>query len=181
MGVLSEIIYNLLQFVAGLIGGMLLLRFWMQAIRVRPPNSFGGFVFAVTDWLVKPLRRVIPGVGGYDWASLLGAFLIGMLFASAVGLLFGSLTIKAVLVGALAVVVNWTYYGLVVIVLLQVAMSWINPHAPQAPFINALTAPLLRPIRRIVPPIGNVDISPMIMMFVIYVLWRVVMQLITYI
>ena len=62
--------------VAGVVGGVLLLRFWMQVIRVRPPASVAQFTFTLTDWLVRPLRRILPGVGGFDWASLIGAFLI---------------------------------------------------------------------------------------------------------
>ncbi|HEX7642241.1 MAG TPA: YggT family protein [Burkholderiaceae bacterium] len=177
---LYEIIYNLLQYVSGILGGMFLLRFWMQAIRVRPPNNFGDFIFALTDWLVKPMRRVIPGFGGYDWASLLGALVIGLLFAGAIAAIFGPLTPEAIFVGALSALLDWTYYGLLVVVLLQVAISWINPYAPQAGFINSLTAPLLRPIRRVVRPIGNIDISPMILMFLIYVVWRIAKQLLSY-
>jgi YggT family protein len=74
--------------VAGVIGGVLLLRFWMQVTRVRPPASIAQFTFTLTDWLVRPLRRILPGVGGYDWASLIGAFLI-VLVASSVLLLAG--------------------------------------------------------------------------------------------
>ena len=59
--------------VASFLGGILLLRFWMQAVRVRPPTMVAQFTYAITDWLVKPLRRVVAGFGGYDWASLIGA------------------------------------------------------------------------------------------------------------
>jgi YggT family protein len=68
--------------VAGVLGGVLLLRFWMQVIRVRPPASVAQFTFTLTDWLVRPLRRILPGVGGYDWASLIGAFLVVLLASS---------------------------------------------------------------------------------------------------
>ena len=61
--------------VAGVRGGVLLLRFWRQVTRVRPPASVAQFTFTLSDWLVRPLRRIVPGMGGYDWASLLGAFL----------------------------------------------------------------------------------------------------------
>jgi len=67
-------IFNLIvDTVATLLAGLLLLRFWMQAVRVRPPLSLSQFMFRLTDWLVLPLRRVLPGLGGYDWASLVGA------------------------------------------------------------------------------------------------------------
>jgi YggT family protein len=72
---------------ASVLGGVLLLRFWMQVIRVRPPASIGQFTFTLSDWLVRPLRRLVPGMGGYDWASLIGAFLV-VLLASSVMLLY---------------------------------------------------------------------------------------------
>jgi len=68
---------------AGVLGGVLLLRFWMQVIRVRPPASVAQFTFTLSDWLVRPLRRLVPGMGGFDWASLLGAL---CLFAAAFAL-----------------------------------------------------------------------------------------------
>ena len=68
--------------IATLLGGALLLRFWMQAIRVRPPQSVAQFTVQLSDWLVRPVRRIVPGMGGYDWASLIGAFLIVLLATS---------------------------------------------------------------------------------------------------
>src|SRR5687768_916950 len=73
---LQSIFTLIVDVIAGLLGGVLLLRFWMQVVRVRPPNTLGQFIYQLTDWLVKPLRRLLPGVGGYDWASLIGAILI---------------------------------------------------------------------------------------------------------
>ncbi len=67
---------------ATVLGAVLLLRFWMQAIRVRPPASVAQITFTLSDWLVKPLRRVEPGADGYDWASLIGAFIVVLLATS---------------------------------------------------------------------------------------------------
>ena len=71
-------LYNIfslvLDTIATILAAILLLRFWMQAVRVRPPSSIAQFMFQLTDWMVKPMRRLVPGVAGYDWASLLGAF-----------------------------------------------------------------------------------------------------------
>ena len=77
-----SIVMLIVDAIATLLGGALLLRFWMQAIRVRPPSSVAQFTFQLSDWLVRPLRRIVPGVGGYDWASLIGAFLIVLLATS---------------------------------------------------------------------------------------------------
>ena len=79
----------IVDIVAGLLGGVLLLRFWTNAIRVRLPDQIRQFVHTITDWLVMPLRRVVPCTRGYDWASLIGAFLV-VLVASTVLLLAGA-------------------------------------------------------------------------------------------
>jgi YggT family protein len=146
--------------VAGVLGGVLLLRFWMQVIRVRPPASVGQFTFTLSDWLVRPLRRIVPGMGGYDWASLIGAFLV-VLAASSLMLLFGA-SAQAVLLYALYRLLTWIIYGFMGLLLLEVIFSWVNPYAPLAPFVRALNDPLLRPIRRVVPPIGGIDFSVLV-------------------
>ena len=143
--------------IATLLGGALLLRFWMQAIRVRPPASVAQFTFQLSDWLVRPLRRIVPGVGGYDWASLIGAFLI-VLLATSVLLLVG-LSPQMVALAALQRFLSWILYGFMALLIVEAIFSWVNPHAPLAPFVRALNDPLLRPIRRVVPLVGNLDLS----------------------
>ena len=146
--------------IAGVLGGVLLLRFWMQVIRVRPPSSIGQFIFTLTDWLVRPLRRIVPGMGGYDWASLIGAFLV-VLVASSVLLLAG-FSGQAVLLYALYRILTWIIYGFMGLLIIEVIFSWINPHAPLAPFVHALNEPLLRPLRRVIPPLGGLDITVLV-------------------
>lgn len=154
---LFQIVSLLVNTITGLLGGLLLLRFWMQAIRVRPPNTVGQFTFTLTDWLVLPLRRVIAGVGGYDWASLVGAFLVSLV-ASLLYLLFG-FPLAAVLVIALQNLAQSMIYGLMLLLVVEVIFSWINPMAPAAPFVRALNYPLLRALRRVLPPVGGLDLS----------------------
>ncbi|WP_348696494.1 YggT family protein [Duganella fentianensis] len=143
--------------IATLLGGALLLRFWMQAIRVRPPSSVAQFTFQLSDWLVRPLRRIVPGVGGYDWASLIGAFLIVLLATSV--LLLAGLSPQMVALAALQRFLSWILYGFMALLIVEAIFSWVNPHAPLAPFVRALNEPLLRPIRRTVPLVGNLDLS----------------------
>lgn len=146
--------------VASVLGAVLLLRFWMQVIRVRPPASVAQFTFTVSDWLVKPLRRVVPGTGGYDWASLIGAFLV-VLVASSLLFAVGA-TAEQVLILALGRLVKWILYGFIALLIVEAIFSWVNPHAPLAPFVHALNEPLLRPIRRVVPPLGGLDLSVLV-------------------
>ena len=70
--------YDLENAAATIVAGLLLFRFWMQAVRVRPPFSLGQFIFRLTDWLVLPLRRLLPALGRLDTASLVGAWLVVM-------------------------------------------------------------------------------------------------------
>ena len=154
--------------IATLLGGALLLRFWMQAIRVRPPSSVAQFTFQLSDWLVRPLRRIVPGVGGYDWASLIGAFLIVALATSV--LLIAGWNAQAILLLALQRFLQWILYGFMILLVLEAVFSWINPHAPLAPFVRALNEPLLRPIRRLLPNLGGIDVSPIILILLLYFL-----------
>jgi YggT family protein len=155
--VLISILKLIVDAIAVLLGGALLLRFWMQAIRVRPPSSVAQFTFQLSDWLVRPLRRIVPGVGGYDWASLIGAFVI-VLAATSVMFLAGW-PAQSVLLAAMQRFLEWILYGFMALLVIEAIFSWVNPHAPLAPFVRALNEPLLRPIRRVVPLVGNLDLS----------------------
>lgn len=152
-----SIIKLIVDAAATLLGGALLLRFWMQAIRVRPPSSVAQFTFQLSDWLVRPLRRIVPGVGGYDWASLIGAYLIVLLATSV--LFLAGWSAPAVVLAASQRFLEWILYGFMALLVVEAIFSWVNPHAPLAPFVRALNDPLLRPIRRVVPLVGNLDLS----------------------
>ena len=153
-----DILQLIVNAAASVLGGVLLLRFWMQATRVRPPASVAQFIFALSDWLVRPMRRIVPGMGGYDWASLIGAFLVVLLATSVIPLIVG-VGFDVVFLMALQRFFNWIIYGFMALLIIEAIFSWINPHAPLAPFVHALNDPLLRPIRRVVPPIGGIDLS----------------------
>lgn len=142
---------------ASVLGGVLLLRFWMQATRVRPPMQVAQFTYTLSDWLVKPLRRILPGVGGYDWASLIGAFLVVLVATSLMAI--SGWDAQMIFIGALYRFLNWIIYGFMALLIIEVIFSWVNPNAPLAPFVSALNYPLLRPLRRIIPPIGGIDFS----------------------
>jgi YggT family protein len=159
---LLNILRYIIEVASGVLGAVLLLRFWMQAIRVRPPGSVAQFTYTVTDWMVKPLRRIMPGIGGYDWASLVGAFLVAVV-ASAFFFLFG-FDAHAVLLHALIRFLDWILYGFMALLIIEAIFSWINPNAPLAPFVHALNEPLLRPVRKVVPPLGGMDLSVLVVL-----------------
>ena len=159
---LTSILTLIVDVIASVLGGVLLLRFWMQVVRVRPPAALGQFIFQLTDWLVRPLRRVMPGVGGYDWASLIGACLV-IVLAVAINLaLYARFSPQFLVLLSLMRFFEWVFYGFMGLLIIEAIFSWVNPHAPLAPFIRALNDPLLRPLRRVVPLIGNVDLTPLV-------------------
>ncbi|MGZ8290255.1 MAG: YggT family protein [Telluria sp.] len=153
---------------ATILGGVLMLRFWMQAIRVRPPQSVAQFTFTLSDWLVRPLRRIVPGVGGYDWASLIGAFLV-VLLATSIILITGA-SGEAVFLLALYRFLSWIIYGFIALLIIEAIFSWVNPHAPLAPFVRALNDPLLRHLRRVVPLVGGLDLSLLVALILLQIM-----------
>jgi YggT family protein len=168
--VLTDALRFLLNVVFGLLVYTALLRFIMQWMRAPFRNPVGQAVSALTDWAVKPLRKLIPGFGGYDWASLVAAWVLQALWLVAVSALTGPLgalgsASTAGLIAVLAVMelIKAALWIAIVAVFAQALLSWVAPDGPLAGVLNALTFPLLAPIRRLIPPLGGVlDLSPLI-------------------
>ena len=167
---LSDALRFLLNVVFGLFVYTALLRFIMQWMRAPFRNPVGQAVTALTDWAVKPMRKLLPGFGGYDWASLVVALLLQMAWLAAVTALTGPLATLATgsglgLIAVIAIIelVKAALWIVIVAVFVQALLSWVAPDGPLAGVLNALTFPLLAPVRRIVPPIGGtLDLSPLI-------------------
>ena len=158
----ANIVSLIIDTVSTLLAGVLLLRFWMQAVRVRPPFSLGQFMFRTTDWLVLPLRRVLPGLGGFDWASLVGGLLIALLSVAIELGVRSAFAVELWLMLSLHSLIHWVVYGFIGLLFLEVIFSWVNPDAPLAPIVRALNQPLMHPLRRFIPPIAGVDLSPIL-------------------
>jgi YggT family protein len=143
-----------------------LVRFWMQAFRAPSRNPIAQFSMALTDWAVKPLRRVIPGVFNLDWSSLIVAGLLEFVLQVLLVVVAGVSPIEnpgvlsVLLFLAFVKLVRLSIYIFMGAVIIQAVLSWVNPYHPVAPFFAALTNPFLNPVKRVIPPIGGVDISP---------------------
>ena len=144
-----------------------LVRFWMQALRAPTRNPFAQFSIALTDFAVRPLRRVIPGFFRLDMASLV----VALLFEFVLQLILVALrgvnpfenpagVMPVLLFYGFVQLVRLSIYIFMVALLLQAVISWVSPHHPVAPFFDAFTRPMLGPLRKVVPLIGGVDISP---------------------
>ena len=163
--------------VAGLFAGFLLLRFWMQALRVRPPMGLAQSVFQITDWVIHPIRRLIPGFAGYDWASLIATFLVALLALTLEYILIPRVSFSVIALLAVFRLAQWILYGFMALLVLEAVFSWVNPHAPFAPFIRALNEPVLSPLRRIIPVLGGIDFSTLVALIGLQVLNRLLDEL----
>jgi YggT family protein len=157
-----EIISFLLDVAVGLLGGACLLRLYMQYQRISFKNPIGHFVFAVTDWLVLPLRRVLPSVGRWDTASLVAAFLLELAKYVLLWLLAGRTTGFGVLpLLAVFALLRLVISALTILVIAYAILSWVRADSPIADVIGRLCSPLLRPWRRLIPLVGGIDLSPL--------------------
>ena len=113
-----------------------LVRFWMQALRAPARNPIAQFTMALTDWAVKPLRRVIPGVFNLDWASLAVAWAFEFLLQFLLLMLVGGSPIEnpavlsVLLVLAFVKLVRLSIYVFIGAVIIQAVLSWVNPKPP---------------------------------------------------
>ena len=179
---LTQLLYQVFDWLFGFFTMALLARFLMQWARAPFRNPLGAFVIAITDWAVKPTRRLIPSAFGWDLPSLLLAWLLQLIFHGLVFSLSGSAQITSgfipAAVGWLALlavveVMRTALYLLTGVVIISALLSWINPYAPLAPVFNLIARPFLQPIQRVIPPIGGIDLSPMVLLLVLQILLSV--------
>lgn len=166
---LADTLNFFIQTLGGLFAVAVLLRFAMQVMRVPFSNPFAQFIVRITDFAVRPLRRVIPGWGGYDWASLFLAWLTEVLVVAALlwvkdfPFSLAGLGVWPVLFGLGAVeLVKLALYLVMGLTLVRAVLSWVNPYSPIAPVIYPLTEPLLAPFRRLLPA-SQIDFSPLVL------------------
>ena len=167
---LYQIISFLLEIATGLLGGACLLRLYMQHQRVPFANPVGRFVFALTDWLVLPLRRIVPSMGRWDMASLVGAYLLKLAQFGLLWVLAGGAA-SAAWVPLLAVfgLAQMAISGLTGLLIVYVILSWMQTRSPIGAVVDRLCAPLLAPFRRIIPLVGGIDLSPLALLVLLQV------------
>jgi YggT family protein len=171
---LYQIVSLLLEVAAGLLTGVCLLRLYMQHQRIpmsaRSGNPMGPFMFALTDWLVLPLRRVLPAMGNWDTASLVAAFLVQLLLFGAQWLMLGGgAGWISVVVLALFGVVRMGISALTGLVILYAVLSWVQTRSNLSDLLERLVAPALTPIRKMVPLVGGVDLSPLALLVLLQI------------
>lgn len=171
---LYQIISLLLEVVTGVLAGACLLRLYMQYQRIpmssRSGNPLGRFVFALTDWLVLPLRRVVPAAGRWDLASLVAAYLLELTQFMLLWLLAGADSgLFAVPILAAFGLLRLAISGLTGLVIIYAVLSWVQTRSAMADVVERLCAPPLTPIRRLMPLIGGIDLSPLVLLLLLQV------------
>ena len=172
----------LAETVIGLFSLALLLRFFLQLVRAPYRNPVSQFLCALTDFVVVPARRYIPGLWGIDLAALVLAWftevvllltllaLGGMELRSAAGTVF----VVTCLLAAVKII-KMSIYILMVAVIMQAILSWVNPYSPVMPLLNSLTLPFLRPLQRRIPMVANVDLTPLVLIIALQLMLMVPM------
>ena len=163
----------LIEVTLGLYTTIVLLRFLLQLVRADFYNPVSQFIVKATRPLLTPLRRVLPGVGGIDLSSLVLAWLVKSLELMLIIALSGAgLHLLLPLVWAIPKLIDLTIDIFLFAILIQVIISWVNPqgHNPILGLLYSLTEPILGPVRRRLPPMGGLDLSPMVVIIVLYLL-----------
>ncbi len=172
MGYFSNAGAFLIQTLFGLYIVVIMLRFLLQWVRADFYNPLTQFIVKITNPPLLPLRRIIPGFGGLDSAALVLMLILKYAELLLLSLLPGyslpnllGLAVLA-LVELLSLALNVFLFG----IFIQAILSWIAGagHNPVASLLYQLTAPVLRPFRKLIPPVSGMDLSPMAAIIALY-------------
>lgn len=186
---LIRILSFLLETIFFVLIGAAMLRGWMNWTRINMRAQPGSFVMAVTDWLVKPLRRILPKAWGQsrvDWASVLAAVLFALGYALVWRLFFGvwsgtffdagqfgfneaTTAVLGFLIFAIKMCIRVALQTLMILVIGFAILSWIQPQSPAYALLGRLTDPLLTPLRRVIPSVGGVDMSALVLILILQI------------
>lgn len=166
---LNNALLFLLQTLLGLLTLAFLLRFYFQLTKVSFQQQAVQVIVTLTNFAVKPMRRLVPSIGKFDLSTLLLAYITQWVLAVSTLWLKGFPLLIAdsniwwiVFVIALLGVISMSITIFLYAVLIQAILSWINPYTPMAPVLERLTFPVLNFLRRFIPTAGGLDLTPLI-------------------
>ena len=169
----------LLQVLVSIMAGACLLRCYLQWLAFNlgagQSRTIGAYILPLTNWIVIPLRRIIPSIGRFDVASFLAAYLLVAGKTAILLLLSGAaLSNMSWLLLALIDFADLILSGLVGLVLASVILSWISAGSQSQYLVSLLLDPLLAPIRKAMPSFGALDLSPLALLLILQVIQIVV-------
>lgn len=163
-GYLSNAVSYLINVIFGLYIGAVMVRFLLQLVRADfYYNPLAKALVTITNPALRPLRRLIPGFQGIDWAAIVLMLLVQMAETTIIVLMIGHVPVfQGLMLVAIAELLSIAIYIYQFAILIQVVLSWIAPdqYNPMTEVIDALTEPLLRPARQLMPSLGGLDFSP---------------------
>jgi YggT family protein len=171
---LSTALNFLLNTIFNLLTLLFLLRFFLQLFKAPFNNPLTYMVVSLTDFAVKPARRIIPSWGKVDLSTLVLALVTQFLLqlcllwlrdlpVSLVGNTLWTSLIGMSVLGVFRTMLDVFFYA----ILLQVILSWVNPHSPISNVLDSITKPILAPIQRLLPTAGGMDFSPVVALILI--------------
>ncbi len=157
---------------------LLILRVILQYLRVPTRNPVILFIAKITNPIVWPLKWVVPNLGRIDFAAIIASFIVAMLkLLLLIGLVYGIVPpIAWLVVHIIGELLNSLLHIYLFSIIILVLASWFAPagHNPVLDILYSITAPLLIPAQRMIPPIGGLDLSPMLVIFAIMLIRIVV-------
>lgn len=173
----------LVQFLFSFLIVFVMLRFLLAWVRADFYNPLSQAIVSVTNPVLVPLRRVIPPIGRVDTAAVVLVIVLQVIELTLLLLIHGRPTPwLAILIASVFQVIRLGVWIFIAAIFIQVIMSWVAPggHNPVASLSRSLTEPLMRPLRRVIPPIGMIDITPMIAILILFIALRVLDHLAAY-
>ncbi|WP_019675412.1 YggT family protein [Arsukibacterium perlucidum] len=148
---------------------LVILRVWLQLARADFYNPFSQLIVKVTNPAVLPLRRLIPSIGKLDTATVVLAYLVAVTKLIVLQLvLVGSIQVPATLISGFLVLLKESLNLLFWILIIRALLSWFSQgRNPIELVMHQLTEPMLRPIRRVIPPLGGLDLSVFVLIIAI--------------
>lgn len=149
-----------------------LLRFLLQWVKADFYNPFCQFLMKITNPLLVPLRRIIPGYFGLDFAAIVLMIILQLaevsLIAMIIGIQFTPTLLLVAAIELIGLILNVYFFA----ILMRAILSWVNPnpHSPINEILTKLTDPILAPVRRFIPVIGGFDLSPVIVLILIQII-----------
>lgn len=173
---LGNITVFLLQTIFGILTFLLVLRFLMQWTRTSFQNPLGQMAMVLTDFMVKPTRKLVKPVRQWDMSTLLLAVLMQLLLACLLSMLAGFpasplLWVWQAVFGVLSQIVDVFFYA----ILLMAILSWVNPYSPIYGVLNQLSSPILTPLRQVLPAVQGFDFSALVALILLQMVSRIVL------
>jgi len=177
-----QVLFSILDLLAFALIGCALVRAWMIAAGMTLVVQPGRFVVAMTDWLVQPLRKILPrglSLGRWDGACLVAAVILALAYGGFWTAMLLQVTgsevstnvlMLAIPVAAFKMLARVVLQGLFYLLLMYAVMSWVQPQSPAMGFLTRLIAPLLLPFQRVIPRIGGIDLSALVVMMALQIL-----------